>query len=70
MDTWFLIKKPEVLITGTYWGKKRTFNREAALKKNANRFTLIMLHKTKLQLDQKPQHGIIYTEPDRRESRE
>ena len=38
--------------------------------KNANRSIFIILHKTQVQVDQRPQHKTRYTEPDRRESGE
>jgi hypothetical protein len=37
-------------------------------KKNANRYLHIALHKTQIQMYQKPKHKSWSTEPDRRET--
>jgi hypothetical protein len=43
---------------------------DVCTQKNTNRSILTPLHKTQVQMDQRPQHKARYTEPDRREHEE
>lgn len=67
-DTQFLIKKPE-----TYTDTKTAFSTNVPVKlaelhvKNSNRYMLIILYKIQVQMDQRTQNKIQYTELDRRE---
>ena len=55
------------------WKKGRHFQQLLAqldvyMKKNANRFISISMHKSQVQMDQKPLHKFNHTEPHRKES--
>lgn len=57
----------------TQWGKKASSTNGAGqtgwlyVEENPSRSIIITLHKSQRQMDQRPQHKIRYTEPDRRE---
>ena len=75
MDLW----TPVYLFSFHFKNARKTLEKQAlqqlvlvelhvCMSKNPKRSMLITMHKTKLQMDQRPQHKTKYIEPDRRES--
>ena len=63
MDTSCLIKNPEI----HHLQQMVLVKLAGSMYKNLNRSILTTLHKTKLQMDQRPKQKPRYTEPERRE---